>query len=49
MSEHSSEPKSLGLNVKVQLHLSNYEIKADLKNATELMHQLLLKKLIEQV
>ena len=29
-----SEPKSLGANIKVELHLSNYGTKADLKNAT---------------
>ena len=29
-----SEPKSLGANIKVELHLSNYATKADLKNAT---------------
>ena len=34
MSEYFSKPKSLGANVKVQLDLSNYATKADLKNAT---------------
>ena len=34
MSEYFPEPKSLGGRVKVELDLSNYEIKADLKNAT---------------
>ena len=34
MSEHFPKPKSLGANVKVELHLSNYATKADLKNAT---------------
>ena len=30
----SSEPKSLGGRVKIVLHLSNYTIKTDFKNAT---------------
>ena len=34
MSEYFPEPKSLGPNVKVELDLSNYATKADLKNAT---------------
>ena len=34
MSEYFPEPKSLGGKVKVELNLSNYAIKADLKNAT---------------
>ena len=34
MSEYFPKVKSLGANVKVQLHLSNYSTKADLKNAT---------------
>ena len=33
MSEHFPEPKSLGGRVKVELNLSNYATKADLKNA----------------
>ena len=33
MSEYFSEPKSLGGRVKVELDLSNYATKADLKNA----------------
>ena len=32
MSEHFSEPKSLGGRLKVELDLSNYATKADLKN-----------------
>ena len=32
MSEHFPEPKSLGRRVKVELDLSNYATKADLKN-----------------
>ena len=34
MSEYFPEPKSLGGKVKVEFNLSNYETKADLKNAT---------------
>ena len=34
MSEYFPQPKSLGANVKVELDLSNYSIKVDLKNAT---------------
>ena len=34
MSEYFSEPRSSGANVKVELDLSNYATKADLKNAT---------------
>ena len=34
MSEYFAEPKSLGGGVKVELDLSNYVAKADLKNAT---------------
>ena len=34
MSEYFSEPKSLGGKVKVELDLSNYATKKDLKNAT---------------
>ena len=34
MSEYFRKPKSLGGNVKVELDLSNYVAKADLKNAT---------------
>ena len=34
MSEYFPEPKSLGGKVKVELDLSNYAIKTDLKNAT---------------
>ena len=45
MSEHFSEPKSLG-EVKFKLDLSNYATKRDLKYADELIHLLLLKKLI---
>ena len=34
MSEYFSKSKSLGGRVKVELDLSNYATKADLKNAT---------------
>ena len=34
MSEYFPEPKSLGGRVKVELDLSNYATKKDLKNAT---------------
>ena len=34
MSQYFPEPKSLGGKVKVELDLSNYATKADLKNAT---------------
>ena len=34
MSEYFPKPKSLGANVKVELDLSNYAAKTDLRNAT---------------
>ena len=34
MSEYFPKPKSFGVKVKVELDLSNYATKADLKNAT---------------
>ena len=34
MNEYFLKPKSLGANVKVELDLSNYATKGDLKNAT---------------
>ena len=34
MSEYFTEPKSSGGRVKVELDLSNYATKADLKNGT---------------
>ena len=34
ISEHFLKPKSLEANVKVELDMSNYATKADLKNAT---------------
>ena len=35
MSQYFPKPKPLGGNVKIELDLSNYAIKADLKNATD--------------
>ena len=35
MNEYFPEPNSLGANAKVDLDLSSYARKADLKNATE--------------
>ena len=39
MSEYFQKPKYLGANVKVELYLSNYATKADLK-----MQQVLIQK-----
>ena len=36
MSEYFLEPKSLGGRLKVELDLSNYATKRDLKNVTEI-------------
>ena len=44
MSECFSEPKSLGRTVKVELDLSNYATKADLKNASGLDKSKFAKK-----
>ena len=44
MSEYFPKSKSLGENVKVELDLSNYATKADLKMQQVLTHQILLKK-----
>ena len=46
MSECFPKPKSSGRRAKIELELFNYATKADLKNATVLIHQNLLKKLI---
>ena len=46
MSEYFPKPHSLGANVKVELYLSNYATKTDLKMQQELIHQILLKRLI---
>ena len=34
MTKYFAKPKSLGANVRVELDLSNYKTKADLKTAT---------------
>ena len=46
MSEYFPRPKSLEANVKVQLDLSNYATKADLKNAPGVETSDFSKKLI---
>ena len=46
MSQYLPKSKSLGANVKVELNLSNYATKADLKNATEVDASNFAKKLI---
>ena len=46
MSEYFPEPKLLGEKVKVELDFSNYATKTDLKMQQELIHHLLLKRLI---
>ena len=46
MSEYFSEPKSLGGRVKVELDLSNYAAKEDLKNVTGVDTSNSAKKLI---
>ena len=43
MSEHFPKPKSLGANLKIELDLSNYATKADLKTQQVLIHRILLK------
>ena len=43
MNEHFPKPKSLGENVKVELYLSNYATKADLKMQQVLIHRIFLK------
>ena len=45
MSEYFPGPKSLE-KVKVELGLSNYATKTDLKNARGVIHHLLLERLI---
>ena len=44
MTEYFPEPKSLGLKVEIELDLSNYATKSDLK--TSLIHRNLVKMLI---
>ena len=46
MSEYFPQPKSSGGRVKVELDLSNYATKADLKMQQVLINQNLLKRLI---
>ena len=46
MREYFSETKSFGGGVKVELDLSNFATKADLKMQQVLIHQKLLKRLI---
>ena len=45
MSEYFPKPKSFGGRVKVELDLSNYATKADLKNATGVDTSKFVKKL----
>ena len=45
MSEYFSEPKYLGWRVKVELGLSNFVTKADLKNATRIETLTFAKKI----
>ena len=49
MSKHFPEPKSFGGKVKIELDLSNYATKTHLKMEQELIHNLLLKKLIKLI
>ena len=44
MSQHFLEPKSLGGKVKVELDLSNYTTKPDLKNAAGVDTSIIGKK-----
>ena len=46
MSKYFPKPNYLRATVKVELDLSNYATKTDLKMQQELIHYLLLKKLI---
>ena len=46
MRKYFPEPKYLGGRVKVELDLSNYATKADLKTATGVENQNILKRLI---
>ena len=46
MREYFPEQKSLGGRLKVELGLSNYPAKPDLKNPKVLIHKKLLKRLI---
>ena len=44
MSEYFPKPKSFGGKVEIELDLSNYETKADLKNATDAVTSKFAKK-----
>ena len=46
MSEYFPKPRSSGTYAKVELHLSYYATKADLKMQHVLIHRILLKRLI---
>ena len=46
MNEYFPKPKSLAANVKVELNLSNYATKTDLKNAIGVDTSSFAKKLI---
>ena len=49
MSEYFPKPSFLGTNVKVELDFFNYAIKTDLKMQQLLIHNLLLKQLIQPI
>ena len=49
MIEYFSEPKSLGERVEVELDLSNFATKADLKNAAGVDASKFPKKLIQLI
>ena len=49
MSEYCPKSKSLGENVKVELDLSNFATKVALKYVTGVIHQILLKRLIQLI
>ena len=46
MTEYFPKPKSLGASIKVELYLSDYATKADLKIHQVLIHRMFLKRLI---
>ena len=46
MSGNFPKPKPLGTNVKIELDLSNHVTKTDLNLQQELIHHILLKRLI---
>ena len=49
MSEYFPQPKYLGKNVKVELDLSNYSTKTDLKNVTGVDTSSFAKELIQLI